>query len=222
VKIIKNFSLVVINRRAVLTEGWLAGKLPAERKTMLKPFYQGKLDTFCAIYAVLNALRLTHGIRTLNARDLLNETLLSLADRPGALRAVLEQGTDYLDLVDNLLAAAGKKFPLKIHKPFEGNDRPPPREVWKTCQAWFEGGTPRAVVLRFLRSLKPEAPPLSRHWTTADRMDDKSLHLFDCSHEAEAILNIRRESFVTRQEEVNNEQLLFIQPSSLRFLRLPF
>ena len=29
---------------------------------MLKPFYQGKLDTFCAIYAVLNALRLTHGI----------------------------------------------------------------------------------------------------------------------------------------------------------------
>ena len=25
---------------------------------MIKPFYQGKLDTFCAIYAVLNALRL--------------------------------------------------------------------------------------------------------------------------------------------------------------------
>ena len=25
---------------------------------MLKPFFQGKLDTFCAIYAVLNALRL--------------------------------------------------------------------------------------------------------------------------------------------------------------------
>ena len=38
---------------------------------MLKPFYQGKLDTFCAIYAVLNALRLTHGIRTLKAREIL-------------------------------------------------------------------------------------------------------------------------------------------------------
>lgn len=189
---------------------------------MLKPFYQGKLDTFCAIYAVLNALRLTHGIRTLNARDLLNETLLSLADRPGALRAVLEQDTDYLDLVDDLLAVAGKKFPLRVHRPFDGNDRPSSGEVWETCRAWFEDGTPRAVVLRFLRNLKPEAQPVNRHWTTADRMDDRILHLFDCSHEAEAILNIRRESFVTRQEEVNAEQLLFIQPSSLRFLRLPF
>ena len=46
---------------------------------MLKPFYQGKLDTFCAIYAVLNALRLTHGIRTLKAREILNDTLMALA-----------------------------------------------------------------------------------------------------------------------------------------------
>ena len=189
---------------------------------MLKPFYQGKLDTFCAIYAVLNALRLTHGIRTLNARALLNETLLSLADRPGALRAVLEQDTDYLDLVDDLLTVAGKKFPLKIDKPFNGNDHPSPQDMWETCRAWFEGGTPRTVVLRFLRSLKAGTPPVNCHWTTADRMDGRVLHLFDCSHEAEAILNIRRESFVTRQEEVNDEQLLFIQPSSLRFLQLPF
>ncbi|MDR1659055.1 MAG: hypothetical protein LBR94_01775 [Desulfovibrio sp.] len=188
---------------------------------MLKPFYQGKLDTFCAIYAVLNALRLTHGIRTLSARDLLNETLLSLADRSGALRAVLEQDTDYLDLVDDLLIAAGKKFPLRVHKPFNGNDQPSPQEVWETFRDWFENGAPRAVILRFLRSLKPETPPVNRHWTTADRMDDKILHLFDCSHEAEAILNIRKESFVTSQEEVSAERLLFIQPSSLRFLRLP-
>ena len=46
---------------------------------MVKPFYQGKLDTFCAIYAVLNALRLTHSIRVLRARNILNETLMALA-----------------------------------------------------------------------------------------------------------------------------------------------
>lgn len=46
---------------------------------MLKPFYQGKLDTFCAIYAVLNALRLTHSIRVLKAREILNDTLMALA-----------------------------------------------------------------------------------------------------------------------------------------------
>ena len=70
---------------------------------MVKPFYQGKLDTFCAIYAVLNALRLTHGIRVLKARDILNETLLALAGAPEAFRAVLDQETDYLNLVDGML-----------------------------------------------------------------------------------------------------------------------
>ena len=189
---------------------------------MLKPFYQGKLDTFCAIYAVLNALRLTHGIRTLKARDLLNETLISLAAKPDMLRDVLEQNTDYFDLVDDLLATARKKFPLVIHTPFIKNDTPSPADLWGVCQAWLAGDGPRAIVLRFLRSLKPESPPANRHWTTADRMDDMILHLFDCSHEAEAILNIRKESFVTCQETVNKDQLLYIQPTSLRFLRLPF
>ena len=189
---------------------------------MLKPFYQGKLDTFCAIYAVLNALRLTHGIRTLKARDLLNETLLSLAANPKELKAVLDQETDYFDLVDNLLTTASQKFPLKIHKPFKRDDTPSPDEVWDICRSWFDGGTPRAVILRFLRSMKPGVPPINRHWTTADRMDDKVLHLFDCSHEAEAILNIRKEHFVTSQKAVNEKQLLFIQPSSLYFLQLPF
>jgi hypothetical protein len=69
---------------------------------MLKPFYQGKLDTFCAIYAVLNALRLTHNIRVLKARDILNETLLGLSASPEAFRAVLEQETDYCGLVDGM------------------------------------------------------------------------------------------------------------------------
>jgi hypothetical protein len=189
---------------------------------MLKPFYQGKLDTFCAIYAVLNALRLTHGIRTMKARELLNETLLSLASRPEILHAVLEQETDYFDLVDDLLTLAGKRFPFKIHRPFSKNDSPSPDKLWNTCRAWFAGGAPRAVILRFLRSMKPESPPVNRHWTTADRMNNGVLHLFDCSHEAEAILNIRKEHFVTRQEDVNGKQLLFIQPASLRFVQLPF
>ncbi len=37
---------------------------------MPKPCHQGKADTLCAIYAVLNALRLTHGIRTLTANGI--------------------------------------------------------------------------------------------------------------------------------------------------------
>ena len=96
---------------------------------MLKPFYQGKLDTFCAIYAVLNALRLTHGLRVLKARDILNETLMGLAATPQAFRAVLEQETDYCALVDGMLRVQRRSFPLEIRQPFAVTDDPAPAPV---------------------------------------------------------------------------------------------
>ncbi|WP_022656267.1 hypothetical protein [uncultured Desulfovibrio sp.] len=189
---------------------------------MVKPFFQGKLDTFCAIYAVLNALRLTHGIRVLKARDILNETLLALAGAPEAFRAVLEQETDYLDLVDGMLRAQSRSFPLEVRAPFSAEAQPSVSEFWRFCQEWLAPPSGRAVIFRFMRSLTPGGSPVNRHWTTADRMDDEILHLFDCSHEAEAILNIRKDSFVTRPEAVSPGRLLYIQPDSLRLLRLPF
>lgn len=200
---------------------------------MLKPFYQGKLDTFCAIYAVLNALRLLYGIRVLKARDILNETLLGLASRPEAFRAVLAQETDYVSLVDSLLRIQTRAFPMEIQAPFapDGNSgrsaslartQPPdPDTFFAACRDWLAPGRGRAVVFRFLRSLTPDGGPMNRHWTTADRVDGDILHLFDCSHEAEAILNIHRTSFVTNAAHVSADRLLHIQPESARFLRVP-
>ena len=188
---------------------------------MLKPFYQGKLDTFCAIYAVLNALRLTHSIRVLKARDILNETLMALAASPEMFRAVLEQETDYCALVDGMLRAQGRVFPLDVRQPFGTDQDPSAAQVWDCCDNWLNGGSNRALVFRFLRHITPEGPAVNRHWTTADSLKDNVLHLFDCSHEAEAILNVRKDSFVTRAQEVGREKLLYIQPETIRLLRLP-
>lgn len=189
---------------------------------MLKPFFQGKLDTFCAIYAVLNALRLTHGIQTLKARDILNETLLSLAGEPDALRAVLEQDTDYMQLVDDMLQARQQRYPLLVEKPFAEGATVSPDALWGACRKWLAPGEGRCILFRFLRHLTPETPPMNRHWTCADRMDGDLLHLFDCSHEDEAVTLIPRGSFVTRSADVQRERLLVIQPHSLRFLALPW
>lgn len=200
---------------------------------MLKPFYQGKLDTFCAIYAVLNALRLLYGIRVLKARDILNETLLGLASQPEAFRAALAQETDYVALVDSLLRIQARAFPMEIQAPFApqgnggrsaplaGSPPPDPDVFFAACRDWLAPGRGRAIVFRFLRSLTPDGGPMNRHWTTADRVDGDILHLFDCSHEAEAILNINRTSFVTSSAHVSAHRLLHIQPESARFLRLP-
>ena len=192
----------------------------------IKPFYQGKLDTFCAVYAVLNALRLTHGIRTVKAREILNSTLMSLAGRPSELQAVLNQDTDYLGLVDAILEEQSGKMPLEVIRPFSEKAPPEMETFWKACQEWL--GSPnaknpnRAIVFRFLRHIDPAKAPLNRHWTTADSIDSDVLHLFDCSHEAEAILNIRKNSFVLDPDKVDREHLLCVQPHTVRFLRLPF
>lgn len=190
---------------------------------MLKPFYQGKLDTFCAIYAVLNAFQLTHGMRSAKARDILNETLMVLAANPQAFQAVLEQTTDYITLVDFILQVQSKKMPLEVQRPF--SQAVNEDELYHVFQNWLQqpGETShRAIIFRFLRYLKPDQKPLNRHWTTADRITPEILHLFDSSHEAEAILNIPRNSFVTSPERLSQEKLLYIQPESVRLLRLPF
>lgn len=189
---------------------------------MLKPFFQGKLDTFCAIYAVLNAMRLIHGLRVLKARDILNETLLGLTASPAAFRAVLEQKTDYIALVDGMLRVQARKYPMVVEKPFPKGEMPDRGGLWQTLGAWLSEPSGRTAIFRFLRNITPESGPVNRHWTTIDSMNDKSMHLFDCSHEAEAILNISIDSFVTDQADISSERLLFIQPESVRLIRLPF
>lgn len=189
---------------------------------MIKPFYQGKLDTFCAIYAVLNALRLLRGIQTVKARDILNEVLLSLAQTPEFFKDVLDQKTDYISLVDGMLLNLQKPWRIYIETPFQnpvGHD-----EFWSACSRWM-GAKPgnesgRTMVFRFLRYLQTDKPPLNRHWTTLASISDTYLRLFDCSHEAEAILNIGKNSFVTSERDVTREKLLCICPESVRFIRL--
>lgn len=193
---------------------------------MLKPFYQGKLDSFCAIYAVLNALRLTHCIRVPRAQDILNDSLCMLAKDPAQFRAFLKQETDYINLVDTILFWQRQKLPLEISNPYSPDDKPSEEELWNECANWLgpnpEKNQGRAVIMRFMRYLSSDKPPLNRHWTTVDYVKDDVLHLFDCSHEAEAILNIKKSSFVTSTARLDKDRLLYIQPQTLRFLRLPF
>lgn len=192
----------------------------------LKPFFQGKLDTFCAIYAVLNGLRLTHGIRTTKARELLNETLLGVSANPVAFRAVLNQQTDYIALVDAMLNVAAKKYPLQVIRPFTPADWPDTESFWEACLNWLNPvGAPaadRAIILRFSRYNQPGHEPLVRHWTTVDKITEDSLHLFDSSHDAESIQNIRKDSIVTNSRDIDEAHLLYLQPDSVRFMRLPF
>ena len=188
----------------------------------MKPFYQGKLDVFCAIYAVLNGLRLTHGLRALKARDILHETLLALADNKAAFKAVLDQQTDYIPLVDAMLQVHSINYPLRVQAPFpppeEGGGVPGPEETWQAIHAWLDGSLRRAAVFRFCRYLLPEEQPANRHWSTISHVEDGSLRLYDASHEPEAIQGIGKHEFVTSAADIRQGQLIYLDPHSLRFI----
>lgn len=191
----------------------------------MKPFFQGKLDVFCALYAVLNGLKITHNIGVLPARDILHDTLMHLAEQPEVFRAVLEQRTDYVPLVDTMLSVQCKTRPLHVEQPFPlltTAPQPSGAHVFARCAQWLAVDTKHAIILRFLRYLTPDAPPVNRHWTTAHLADENSLHLFDCSHEAGAIYSIPRKGFVTHTHDISKDCLLCIEPASIRFIRPSF
>ncbi len=209
----------------------------------MKPFFQGKIDVFCAIYAVLNALKVTHHIRTLHGRDIFHEALMGLAQNPKVFRAVLEQQTDYIALVDAMLSIQSKKMPLIVEKPFENIPNPSEEEVWERISQWLAPnvlkGEPsllngvtkinqnnlmgHCVIFRFLRYLMPQGEPVNKHWTTAYYINDKGLQFFDCSLEESAIYSITLGSFATNTKDVCAEKLCCIDTSSIRFLapRIP-
>lgn len=81
--------------------------------------YQGKLDNFCAVYAVLNAIKLISDMNNMQARVMLNEVLYHESlDRANWLR-VLGHETDYEALVSRMLKQWEGHFKYTSFCPFE-------------------------------------------------------------------------------------------------------
>jgi hypothetical protein len=185
----------------------------------MRPFHQGKVDTFCAIYAVLNALQLLYEIRPLTGRELFNEVILDLARGDEEyFRAVLNLKTDYRELVDRMLAGVASRFPLRVERPFPpGTGR---KTVWQALTEYADPERKRTAVFRFCRYVPDRPAPLADHWTTSLRMDGEGLHLFDCSLEPEGVYCLPPGMVAVRPGFVNREYFL-VPPECVRLLSLP-
>ncbi len=188
----------------------------------MKPFYQGQLDVFCALYAVLNGMKVTSGIRGLRARDILHDMLMVVSANPNVFRAILDQNTDYISVVDAMLKAQSQAFPIRVERPFADHEEPSPEVVWNTVAAWLKGGDKRAAVFRFLRFMTPDMPPMNKHWTCAYEVEDDIIPFFDCSHEPDAIYQLKATDFVTREKDISRQCLIYLQPRSIRFMASRF
>lgn len=192
----------------------------------LTPLYQGQIDVFCAIYAALNGLRLTHGIRLLTARDIFHNTLLELGADRDAFVNVLEQRTDYQELVDGLLSEQAFNWPMRIRRPYpcaKDNDNsmcghtPDVETVWSCLCQWFALSAHHVALFRFVRYLIPDGRPIVHHWTCANTIDDSILQLFDSSRDQGAISVIHQHELVTRAEDGGNGKV-YIQPHTIRLI----
>lgn len=185
------------------------------------PFHQGQLDVFCAIYAVLNALRLLRDIRPLAARAILHDTLYKLAADPKLFRQVLEQETDYYDLIDELLAKQARKLCLHAETPFPDRDAvaAEPEELWECMRRWLSRRQASVVLLRFIRFMPFDGRPYIRHWTCARAIENQAIQLFDSSLTEGSIHAIRRKELITDPRFAHSDRVL-IEPASLRLLSL--
>lgn len=190
---------------------------PQSPTSPMQPFYQGKIDNFCAFYAVLNALKILHGITASTARDIFNEVVMDLATDREALKAVLEHRTDYVEEVDRMLLGVRSRFPFHL----ERLESPCPAvQVWEALRRFADPQAGRTAVFRFRRFVPLRAAPVADHWTTAHIMDGQTLRFFDCSLEPYGLYSLQKPMLVDKVEE-RGRQYVIIAPESVRLLSVP-
>ncbi|WP_276818869.1 hypothetical protein [Mailhella massiliensis] len=183
----------------------------------MQPFYQGKIDNFCAMYAVLNALQVLFNIGPLQARRIFNRTLSAQAADAENFRRILEHKTDYLTLVDDMLDDVRMhEFPsLQVRAPFTADATS--EEVWETLRSCARPPMPLVSVFRFLRIAPPSEKPYVDHWTVGHYMDMEGLHFLDCSLEAGALFCLPYAKLTDAWRPLSREYVV-IPPESVRIL----
>ena len=183
----------------------------------MQPFYQGKIDNFCAMYAVLNALQILFSIGPLQARKIFNRTLLAQAADAATFGRILEHKTDYVSLVDFMLDdVRHHEFPnLGVSAPF-GADASCD-QVWEALRASARPPMPLVSVFRFLRIAPPSEKPYVDHWTVGHYMDMEGLHFLDCSLEAGALYCLPYAKLTDSRRPLSRDYVV-IPPESVRIL----
>ncbi|MDR2726496.1 MAG: hypothetical protein LBC10_00710 [Deltaproteobacteria bacterium] len=182
----------------------------------MQPYFQGQVDVFCAIYAVLNGLLITHRLRAESARSILHESILDMSRDREMFRQQLDQHVEYHDLVDRILNREVLRRDLLVRDPFGLQPIVPQEHVWNTLERWL-GQPRRAAILRFVRSLALPGEPNIRHWTTAESVQGEIIALADCSLEKSAIREIKKSQMITEPEGLRPGQV-YVDPSSIRLM----
>lgn len=185
-----------------------------EARQTLRPFRQGRLDSLCGLYAILNAVY-----------------LLSYPDKqihPGAMKALFRQGVAILSRQRHLkftlswgldpgpwdrlleqflpIIEAEVGFRIKQHKVFKAKPGLMPEQVASTIRNHLDQGHPIVLILGGAYD----------HWTVIAGHSDHRLHLFDSY--GYCWLSTRS---LTLDQHVHNRAHLLMPQATWAFERLP-
>ena len=179
--------------------------------------YQGKIDNFCAMYAVLNAVQVLFGLAPLHARKIFNRAMMEQARDLENFQRILEHRTDYVALVDRMIEDIQENdFPrLKVEAPF--GPHTPYQTVWEGLRSCAEPSLPRVSIFRFLRFAPPHEKPYVDHWTVGHYMDTEGLHFLDCSLEAGALYSLPYVRLTDIDKPLRRDYVVIV-PESVRIL----
>lgn len=183
----------------------------------MRAFTQGTVDTFCAAYAVLNALQITHGIKAAAGRELLSPLLLTLAKDEAVFTRVLTLKTDYSVMIDAFLKLCSAKYPIKIIKPFE-NTKPTKDTFWETLENYIDADEHKTAVFQFEKRLATASNPLYAHWTTLWGVKNKELELLDSSPELHAVQKLYKDKILFNPTKDIDGEYICINPKTLRLI----
>ena len=198
-----------------LTARNTASSPPLPARQNMQPFYQGKIDNFCAMYAVLNAVQIVHELSPGQARNIFNLFLFHASRDEKKFWDILTHKTDYTREVDQMLEMVSQTHAIKAQAPFHRDQ--PCAEVWRAMTEQVRPEEHKTVLFRFCRYSAMSMKPKVDHWTSSLCMDEGGIRLFDCSLEPDGLYHLKPEQLKQAPALLAGDYFV-IPPESVRFL----
>lgn len=155
----------------------------------MEPLYQGDLDTWCGIYAIVNAIRFIDKEMKGEKTSFLFRRILRYLERMGRLRTVSSIGIPSSDMSLVIREMAKSGYGITVTRPFYRTKKVSLDQVMEEIDGFLTEAQGRVVVA----SVGGKGMDDWSHWTVISRITKKEIHFFDSG----LLTKLRREKCTT-------------------------
>lgn len=136
----------------------------------MKPYEQGGLDGLCAIYSIVNAVRIVSSISDTEAKALFRRILEHL-EQTHDLSRVLSEGIGLVTIGGILGKVVGDLIPHRS-MPYKNRPNTPLDEFWSEMTTFLESDSQRAILIGL-------GGPMWDHWSIIHEITPRQVRFFD-------------------------------------------